>query len=123
MPQDKRRAGLALTGVCLAALAATGGASLFAAERDGASFMQAHAREQPAAGGTQGNDPGSASLGGALYSPFSTAEMVAERPGATHVTPTRHKEDEARPGLAMTAVTAFVAAGFLVALVRALIEL
>lgn len=104
---------LALAALCLAALSATAGAPLFAAE--------AGPIGQSAGVDVQANEPDPVSHGGALYSPFSTAFDTAGAPVHTHAAPVRQDADEGSPGLVAATVTAFVAAGALVVLVRVLI--
>jgi len=62
-----------------------------------------------------------ASHGGALYNPFSTAVDTAASTPHADAAPTRQPADERSPDLMATAVTALVAAGFLVIFVRVLI--
>ncbi|MBT2326242.1 hypothetical protein J7E62_28350 [Variovorax paradoxus] len=112
---------LALAGLCLAALSATAGAPLFAAEAQKPSPVEADHIGQSAGADVQANESDSGSHGGALYSPFSTAFDTAASIPQTHATPKRQNVDEGSPDLVTTAVAAFVAAGFLVVLVRVLI--
>lgn len=61
------------------------------------------------------------SYGGAVYSPFSTeSDMAASTPHA-YATSTRQNVDAGSPDLVTAAVTALVAVGLLVVLVRVLI--
>ena len=105
-------------GICLAALSAFSGASLFAADTEKASSIKAALIEEPTGKDAERGESGSASLGGALYSPFSTFEAVAQ-PNAS-AAPTRQNVDEGTPDLVVTTVATSVAAGLLVVLVRVL---
>ncbi|KQU91040.1 hypothetical protein ASC78_18825 [Variovorax sp. Root318D1] len=90
---------------------------MFAAEAQKPSSVEADRIEQSAGA----DESGLVSHGGALYNPFSTAvDMAASKPHAD-AAPTRQDADERSPDLMATAVTALVAAGFLVILVRVLI--
>ena len=111
-----------LRGLGLAALAAVAGASpLVSKPDDTSSSSQVEAKSEPAASGQQPWASASPDLGGALYSPFSTATGTTDTRSDTSARPTRHDEGERVPGIAVAVVTAFVATGFLVALMRALI--
>jgi len=107
----------ALAGLCLAALSATAGAPVFAAEAQKPSSVEADRIEQSAGA----EESGLVSHGGALYNPFSTAVDTAASKSHADAAPTRQDVDERLPDLMATAVTALVAAGFLVILVRVLI--
>lgn len=106
-------------GICLAALSAFSGASLFAADTEKASSIKAALIEEPAGKDAERGESGSASLGGALYSPFSTFEAAAQPLNAS-AAPTRQNVDEGTPDLVVTTVATSVAAGLLVVLVRVL---
>jgi len=113
----QRKARLALAGLCLAALSAAAGAPVFAAEAQKPSSVEADRIEQSAGA----DESGLVSHGGALYNPFSTAIGTAASKPHADAAPTRQDADERSPDLMATAVTALVAAGFLVILVRVLI--
>lgn len=120
MAKKKRGTRRALAGICLAALSAHAGASLFAADAEKASSIKAALIQEPTGKDVSRDESGSVSLGGALYSPFSTAfEAVAQR--SASATPTRQNVEEGMPDLVMTTVATSVAAGLLVVLVRVLI--
>ena len=107
----------ALAGLCLAALSATAGAPVPAAEAQKPDSAEAERIEQPAGA----DESGLVSHGGALYNPFSTAvDTTASKPHAA-AAPTRQHADERWPDLMATTVSALVAAGFFVILVRVLI--
>lgn len=109
---------LALAGLCLAAaLSASAGAPVSAAEARKPSSVEADRTEQSAGA----DEPGLASHGGALYNPFSTAVDTAASTPHAEAAPTRQVADERSPDLMATAVTALVAAGLLVIFVRVLI--
>ena len=111
----------ALAGFCLAALSALPGELLLAAEAEKASSIKAGVIEQSAGVDVQDDGSGPESLGGALYSPFSTAFDTAAAKPYAYATPAQQKEDDGTSGLVTTTVAAFIAAGFLVVLVRVLI--
>lgn len=117
----QRETRLALAGLCLAALSATAGAPLFAAEAQKPSTVEADRIGQSAGVDVQANESDLVSHGGALYSPFSTAFDTAGSKPRANATPTGKRVDEGSPDLVTAAVTVLVAAGFLVALVRVLI--
>ncbi|RST47473.1 hypothetical protein [Variovorax sp. MHTC-1] len=112
---------LVLAGLCLAALSAIAGAPLFAAEAQKSSSLEADRIDQSAGVDVQANESDLVSHGGALYSPFSTALDTAGSKPHANATPKRHNVDEGSPNLVTAAVTAFVATGILVVLVRVLI--
>lgn len=115
MAKRKRRGRRALAGICLAALSVLPGASLVAAE--------AEAIGQADGAIAVGDEFDPASLGGAIYSPFSTAfETAAAKPNA-YAASKRAGRDEEAPGLVTTTVATFIALGLLLALVRALIAI
>ncbi|MGR4869704.1 hypothetical protein ACIPRI_12650 [Variovorax sp. LARHSF232] len=118
----QRETRLALAGLCLAALSATAGAPLLAAPAQRSPTAEADRVGQSAGVDVdiQANEADLASHGGALYSPFSTAVETAGVTPQAHAMPTRQSTDEGPPDLVTAAVTAFVAAGFLVVLVRVL---
>ena len=117
MADQKGRTRLVLTCLWFAALAAPVGASLVSVDAEKASFAVTGI-EQPAGTDQQG-DPGMVDLGGALYSPFSTAiEPATPRTDAALVTPGRQEVKHPTLDLVTAAVTAGAAAGFVVALVR-----
>lgn len=120
MSKKKRGTRRALAGFCLAALSALPGELLLAAEAENASSIKARVIEQSAGVDVQGDGSGPESLGGALYSPFSTAFEAVAQPNS-NATPTRQNVDEGTPDLVTTAVATSVAAGFLATLVRVLI--
>lgn len=122
MAKKKRRTRQALAGLCLAALTAISGAPLLAAEAEKASSIKANVNEQPAGVDVQGDEPDSVSLGGAIYSPFSTAfDTAAAQPSASaRATPSSQKENEGTSGLVTTTIATFISAGLLFALVRVL---
>jgi hypothetical protein len=121
----KKRHGtrLALASLCLAALPALAGELPLTTEARKAASVNAGVIERSAGVDVQGGDSGPESLGGALYSPFSTAfDPAAAKPYAyAYATPARPKEDEEIPGLVATTLSALIAAGVLVALVRVLV--
>ena len=107
-------------GLCLAMLSQAPGTPLLAAEAGKAPSVEAGARMPPAGVDAQGAEPDFASLGGALYNPFSpTFETAAKMPSVA--TPARQEVTEGSFGLVTTTLAAFIAAGFLVALVRFLV--
>ncbi|RST56608.1 hypothetical protein [Variovorax sp. MHTC-1] len=108
----------ALAGICLAALSVPPGASLVAAEADKASSAK---MDQAAGGYIEGDESSSASLGGAIYSPFSTAFDTAGAKPRVYATPSRQNGDEGSAGLVTTTIATFVALGLLLSLVRFLI--
>ena len=108
---------VALAALFVAALSATAGAPVFAAEAGKPSSVEADRIEQSASA----DESGLASHGGALYNPFSTAVDVAASEPHVEAASTRQPVDERSPDLMATAVTALVAAGFLVIVVRVLI--
>lgn len=116
----QRETRLALAGLCLAALSASAGATLFAAEAQKPSSVEADPIGQSAGVDAQAKESELASHGGALYSPFSSALDTAPSRPHTNATPTRQNVDEGSPDLTMATVTAIVAAGVLVVLVRVL---
>ncbi|CAN7669001.1 MULTISPECIES: hypothetical protein [unclassified Variovorax] len=121
MVHGQRGARRALAGFCLAALTATAGAPLFAAEPQKPSSVDVVPIEQSVGVGFQADESDWVSHGGALYSPFSTAfDMAASTPHA-YATSTRQNADDGPPHPVTAAVTALVAVGFLVVLVRVLI--
>ena len=117
----QRGARLALAGICLVALSATAGAPLFAAEAQKPSSVDVVPIEQSVGVDLQADESGLVSHGGALYSPFSTAFDTAASTPHAYATSTRQNADDGSPDLVTTAVTALVAVGFLVVLVRVLI--
>ena len=117
MAHRQRKARLALAGLCLAALSAAAGAPVFAAEAQKPSSVEADRIEQSAGA----DESGLVSHGGALYNPFSTAIGTAASKPHADAAPIRQGADERSPDFMATAVTALVAAGFLVILVRVLI--
>jgi len=119
--KKKRGTRRALAGICLAALSALAGASLFATDADKASSIKADLIAESTGKDVERDESDLVSLGGALYSPFSTAfEAVAAQPSAS-ATPTRQNVEEGTPDLVVTTVATSVAAGLLVVLVRVLI--
>lgn len=119
----KRKPGVrrALAGICLAALSVPPGAPLIAAEVEKAPSARVEVTGQAAGVHVQGDESGPASLGGALYSPFSTAfDTAAAKPNA-YATPRRQNADEGSAGLVPTTIATFVALGLLLGLVRFLI--
>lgn len=121
MANMKRGTRRALVGFCLAALSVPPGAALFAAETmNSSASVNAEAIKASAAGDVQGEAAALADLGGAIYSHFSPAfrELAARR--AAHATLALPRGDEPIFGLVVTTVTAFIAAGALIVLVRML---
>jgi hypothetical protein len=118
-----RRGRRALAGICLAALSVLPGASLVAAEAEKTSSVNAEAIGQAAGAIAVGDESDSASLGGAIYSPFSTAFDTAAAKPAAYATPKRPDRNEGTPGLVTTTVATFIALGLLLALVRVLIAI
>jgi hypothetical protein len=118
----KRKSGVrrALAGICLAALSVPPGASLIAAEGEADKAFSAK-MDQAAGGHVEGDESGSASLGGAIYSPFSTAFDTAAAKPRVYATPSRQNGDEGSPALVTTTIATFVALGLLLSLVRFLI--
>ncbi|MGO4390064.1 hypothetical protein AB4Z46_01810 [Variovorax sp. M-6] len=116
----KKKQGMRRTaaGICLAALSAFSGASLFAEK---ASSIKAPLIEEPTGKDVERDESGSASLGGALYSPFSPAFEAVPQPLDASAAPTRQDVDEGTPDLVVTTVASSVAAGLLVVLVRVLV--
>jgi hypothetical protein len=113
---------VALAGLCLAALSATTGATLFAAESQRSSTVEGGPIGQSAGVevDVQTSEADLASPGGALYNPFGTAiEVTAQTPQA-HAMPARRSTDEGSPDLLAATVAAFAAAGALAVLVRVL---
>lgn len=119
MSIKKRGTRRALAGFCLAALSALPGELLSAAEAEKAPSIKAGVIEQSAGVDVQGDGSGPESLGGALYSPFSTAFEAVAQPSAS-ATPTRQNEDEGTPDLVTTTVATSVATALLVVLGRVL---
>jgi hypothetical protein len=119
----KRGTRLTLAGLCLAALSATAGAPLFAAEVPEPSSVEADRIDQSARVGVQSDESGLVNHGSALYNPFSTSfETAAPKPHAYATPSTRQNTHEGSPDLGPTAFTALVSAGLLIILVRVLIE-
>jgi hypothetical protein len=118
MANMKRGTRRALAGFCLAALSVPAGAAPFAAAGPSSPATgNAEALQASAAGEVLGD--AAADPGGAIYSPFSPAPgALAARPAArTQVAlPTGGEA----VGLVATTVTALIAAGVLVVLVRVL---
>ena len=112
---------LALAGLCLAALSATAGAPLFAAQAQKPSSAEADWISPSAGVDVEALDVDLASHGGALYSPFSTGSDTAVSPPLAYAMPVREGAKEESPDLVAAAVAALVAAGLLVVLVRVLI--
>jgi hypothetical protein len=114
----KRKSGVrrALAGICLAALSVPPGASLIAAEGEADKAFSAK-MDQAAGGHVEGDESGSASLGG----PFSTAFDTAAAKPRVYATPSRQNGDEGSPALVTTTIATFVALGLLLSLVRFLI--
>lgn len=104
--------------LCLAALLAT--ASAWALGAPGPFLGQAGVQTEAAASGDQAVESAPPEYGGAIYSPFSTATSAPDRAADARVTATQRTEEEAEAGLAVTAVSAVVAAGLVLAVVRAL---
>ncbi|NDZ13559.1 hypothetical protein C7T35_28560 [Variovorax sp. WS11] len=111
MAKNKDRARRAWAGLCLAALTLALGTPLLAAEAGKAPSIEADA---------QRSEQDFASLGGALYNPFSpTFETAAKMPSVA--SPARQQANDESFGLAATTLAAFFAAGALVVLVRLLV--
>jgi hypothetical protein len=119
----KRKPGVrrALAGICLAALSVPSGASLVAAEAEKASSARADVMGQAAGGHVEGDESSPASLGGAIYSPFSPAFETAAPKPKVYATPRRQNGDEGSAGLITTTIATFVALGLLLGLVRFLV--
>jgi hypothetical protein len=119
--KKKRGTRRALAGICLAALPALAGASLFAADADKARSIKTGSTAESTGKDVERDESDLVSFGGALYSPFSNAiEAVAAQPSAS-ATPTRQNVEEGAPDLVVTIVATSVAAGLLVVLVRVLV--
>ncbi|VTU38514.1 hypothetical protein [Variovorax sp. RA8] len=118
--KGKHRARRAWAGLCLAALSLAPAGALLAAETGRSAFIEFGTGQQPGHVDVQGAEPDFASLGGALYNPFSPAfETVATAPSAA--SPPRRESDDGSRGLVTTSVAAFIAAGCLGLLVRLLV--
>lgn len=116
----KHRARRAWAGLCLAALSLAPAGALLAAEAGKTPSIEAGTGLQPGPVDAQGAGPDLASLGGALYNPFSPAfETAARTPSAA--TPARREVSDGSLGLVTTTVAAFIAAGCLGLLVRFLV--
>ena len=121
MANMKRAARRALAGFGLAALSMPVGPGVFAAEAASApAFVDREATAAPAAGEVRGEVSALADLGGAIYSPFSPAPGTLAARSAAQVPVALPARDEARAGLVVTTVTAFIAVGALFVLVRIL---
>jgi hypothetical protein len=113
----KHRTSRVWGGLCLAALSLATGTPLLAAEAGKAPSVEASVRMPPMELDAQSAEPDFASLGGALYNPFSPAfETAASLPSGA--TAARHEVQQESFGLVTTTLAAFVAAGLLVVLVR-----
>jgi len=111
------RAGASL---CLAALSLAMGTPSPATGAGTAPSVEASVRMPPMDLDAQSAEPDFASLGGALYNPFSPAfETAASQPGVA--TAARQEVKEEGFGLVTTTLAAVVAAGFLGALLRFLV--
>lgn len=118
----RHRARRAWAGLCLAALSLAPAGALLAAETGKRPSIEFGTGQQPGHVDGQGAEPGFASLGGALYNPFSPAfETVAAAPSAAP--PARRESDDGSRGLVTTSVAAFIAAGCLGLLVRLLMAI
>ena len=116
----KQRARRASAGLCLAALSLAPAGALLAAETGKTPFIEAGTGQQPGHVDAEGAMPDFASLGGALYNPFSPAfETAATIARATPQAP--QQRSDGRLGLVTTTVAAFIAAGCLGLLVRLLV--
>ena len=116
----KHRARLAWAGLCLAALSLASAGALLAAETGRTPFVEAGTGPQPDGDDAAGAVPDLASLGGALYNPFSPAfETAATTSRATPQAPQQRSDGSL--GLVTTTVAAFIAAGCLGLLVRVLV--
>jgi hypothetical protein len=107
-----------MAGFCLAALSALSAELLWAAEAEKASAIKAGVIEPSAAVDARGDGLSPDSLGGALYSPFSTAFTTAAAQPRAYVAPAQREEEAGISGLVATTISAFIAAGVLVFLVR-----
>lgn len=120
MANERHRMSRAGAGLCLAALSLAMGAPSPAAEAGTAPSVEASVRVSPMDLDAQRAEPDFASLGGALYNPFSPAfETAASPPGVA--TAARREVKEESFGLATTTLAAVIAAGFLGALLRFLV--
>jgi hypothetical protein len=109
---------LALVGLGLTAMSATVGAPVFPDKAQKLQSVGVERIDSSASIDVTANEPDLVSQGGALYNPFST---VIETPGSkphASITQKRDNMDERPLALVTAAVTAFVAAGLLVVLVR-----
>lgn len=119
MVDRKHRTSRVWGGLCLAALSLATGTPLLAAEAGKAPSVEASVRMPPMELDAQSAEPDFASLGGALYNPFSPAfETAATMPRATPQAPQQRSDGSL--GLVTTTVAAFIAAGCLGLLVRLL---
>lgn len=115
----KHRAHRAWAGLCLAALLLAPAGTLFGAETGKRSFIEFGTGQQPGHVDVQGTEPDFATLGGALYNPFSPAfETVATTPRAA---PSRREGHDESHSMVSTTVAAFIAAGCLGLLLRFLV--
>lgn len=118
MADRKSRTPLALTWLWFAALSAPVSASLVSVDAEKEPSFVAAGIERPPI--DIQNDPGMVDLGGALYSPFSTAlEPAMARTDAAVATPER-RQDVKQPTLDLVtaAITAGAAAGVVFVLAR-----
>ncbi len=116
----KQRARRAWAGLCLAALSLAPAGALLAAETGKTPFIEVGTGHQLDRVDAEGVVPDFASLGGALYNPFSPAfETAATIPRAASQAP--QQRSDGRFGLVTTTVAAFIAAGCLGLLVRFLV--
>ncbi|VTU41159.1 hypothetical protein H4CHR_05894 [Variovorax sp. PBS-H4] len=106
--------------LCLAALALAPAGALLAADTGKTPFIELGTGQQPGRVDAEGAAPDTASLGGALYNPFSpTFETAASTARVASQAP--QQRGGGRPGLVTTAVAALIAAGCLGVLVRLLV--
>jgi hypothetical protein len=117
----KHRARRACAGLCLAALSLAPAGALLAGENGKAPFIDAGTGQQLDRVDAEAAVPDFASLGGALYNPFSPAfeTAAATIPSATARAPQQGSDGSL--GLVTTTVAAFIAAGCLGLLVRFLV--
>jgi hypothetical protein len=116
----KYRRRRAWAGLCLAALSLAPAGALLAAETGKTHFIEAGTGQQLDGIDAEGAVPDFASLGGALYNPFSPAfETAAAIASATPQAPQQRSDGSL--GLVTTTVAAFIAAGCLGLLVRLLV--
>jgi hypothetical protein len=115
------RARRASASLCLAALSLAPAGALLAAESGKTPFIDSGTGQQLGRVDAEGALPDFASLGGALYNPFSPAfeTAAATIPSATAQAPKQSSDGSF--GLVTTTVAAFIAAGCLGLLVRFLV--